>query len=161
MKINNKGLSLMEVLIAIFILVAALGALATIYPGIFRGVNLDAQSLKAWQIAQEEIETLKNTSFDTLYSVSYNPQDAPTVNAFSTGDVSIKGFYYVQQMLDKDNNVLLDLVRLEVVICFRTGNSVVGEDTNLNGVFDAGEDTDSNGKVSSGVRLTTLVFKPI
>jgi len=107
MKTAKKGLSLIEVLIAIFIVVAAVGALATLYPGIFRGINLDAQTLKAWEVCKRGIETVKNTSFSALYNQRYSPGNPPQPLPFSTGDTSITGFYYIDRMYDKNDTLLV------------------------------------------------------
>jgi len=158
MKWAKKGLSLMEVLLAIFIVVSAIGALATMYPGIFTGVNLDMANLKAWGIAQREMETLKNSPFANLYAVASDPEATPQGNVFATGDTNFSGTYYVQKLRDVNNLILDDLVKLEVVVCFKVGNRIIGEDRNLNGIKDGGEDDDNDRKITSPVRLTTLVM---
>jgi len=158
MMMNNKALSLMELLVAFFVMALAIGALATIYPGLFTGVTMDTQNLRVWEIARAEIESLKNSDFATLYTQA-KPPSLPQANSFSTGSSSISGVYYVEQMFDKNSVLLTDLVRLEVVVCFKVGNRMIGEDKNLNGILDTGEDVDGNKKITSPVRLSTLAMK--
>lgn len=164
----NKSLTLVEVLIAIAIIAIAIAALATMYPGIFGGVNLDLQSLRAWEIAKQEMETLKSyTAPDNfaafLYNVSYDPAPGanatPVANVFSTGLANTSGVYYVEWMRDINGARLTDLVKAEVVVCYRTGNRIVGEDRNFNATLDAGEDTNNDRKISSPVSLSTLIMQ--
>jgi len=62
------------------------------------------------------------------------------------------GVVYVD---DTANSELLDVT---VSVCWRQGNKVIGEDTNLNGVLDVGEDTIiANNIIDSTVELVTQV----
>ena len=159
MKKSGKGFSLMEVLVALFIIVAALGALATLYPGIFTGVNVDMQNLKAWSVAQHQMESLKNAAFNDLYAASYPPAGNPVSHAFSTGDSSVSGVYFVEQLRDKNNQLLTDIVKVRVVVCSRAGTRMLGEDANLNGTLDPGEDANGDNRLSSPLELLTLVLE--
>jgi prepilin-type N-terminal cleavage/methylation domain-containing protein len=157
----DKGLSLLEVLVSIAILALAIGALATIYPGIFTGVNQDMQSLKSWEFCQRHMETLKNSSFTDLTKsgVYYIPGETDPITNKITGDGNMSAVYYVAKMRDKNNVLLNDIVTLEVAVCYKVGNNVTGEDSNLNGVLDGGEDTNGDGKINSPACLTTLVLE--
>ena len=159
MNMRPRGLTLVEVLVAILIITIAAGTLVTIYPGIFVGLNIERHSLRALEIARRQIEVLKGANFTTLWGVSYTPPQAPIISTFPTGVVNTTGFFYVQRMLNNAGAVLPDLVRVEVLVCYRSDQRVVGEDANLNGLLDAGEDTNLDGIMSSPVSLVTLVMR--
>ncbi|MFH1457850.1 MAG: prepilin-type N-terminal cleavage/methylation domain-containing protein [Candidatus Omnitrophota bacterium] len=167
MKRNQGGLSLLEVLVAIFIMVVAVGALASLYPGIFWGIAQDTQSLKSWEICQNGMEYLKNSDFlNFLLPAAYIPgEENPRRNSFPEESEivpegeDISGVYYVERMRDADDNVLSDLVKVEVVVCYKSGNTIIGEDRNLNGALDSQEDTNSDGKINSETQLSTLIMR--
>jgi hypothetical protein len=187
---KNGGFSLIEVLVATLILVTAVGSLALIYPGIFTGLTNDTQTLRAWEIAKRNIETLKNASFNTLNAngVAYDPaSEAPITNSFcpdgavagtcmcqgttasyccngvyqttqcSSVNNNFTSFYYVEKMKFSNGSVATDLLKVTVVVCYRSGNRIIGSDSNLNGIKDTGEGT--NNKINSPITLTTLVMK--
>ncbi len=52
-----------------------------------------------------------------------------------------------------------DLVEVEVVVCWRRGNMIIGEDQNLNGVLEKNEDLNGNGVIDSPVAMTTLIAR--
>ena len=161
---GRKSLTLVEVMVSILIVALGVGAIFLIYPTLFEGVNVTSEKVRVWEVAQRQMEILRNSTFASLFAVAYDPSaEAPIVNAFATGVANSSGVYYVEKMYGDANNdgfdeVLTDLVRIEVVICFTMGNRVIGEDANLNGILDAGEDQDGDGKISSPITLGTLVM---
>ena len=52
-----------------------------------------------------------------------------------------------------------DLVKVRAEISFRSRGKVVGEDLNLNGVLNSGEDTNNNNLIDSPVESTTLIAR--
>ena len=160
MKKNDQGLSLLEVLIAIFIVVVAVGALASLYPGIFRGITQDAQSLKAWEINQNEMENLKNTDFSTLLENAYIPEVENPKPVIFQQDKNVLGVYYVERMLYEDNSVISDLAKINVVVCYKSGNTIVGEaQVGSDEKLVAGDDINGDGKITSDIQLTTLIMQ--
>jgi len=168
---NRRGFTLAEMLIASLILLVGIGAIFLVYPTLFRGVETTYQTIKAWGTCRQEIELLKNSPFDTVLLAMYSDV---TVPKDATGDIAgpvafvnttgTRGVYYLERMYGKvgantTDSVLDDLLKLDVVVCYKANNGVVGEDQNLNGSLDAGEDLNSNGKIDSVVSLTTLVVK--
>ena len=169
---KRKALTLVEVLISILIVSIGVGGMFLIYPTLYQGVRVTSQKVRAWEAARQTIEQVKTLDFDTvLFPVSYDvsgghPQPEIVFTAADhAGDptnfpLDGSAVYYVQQMFDTTPAVLADLVRVEVIVSFRAGNRVVGEDQNLDGILDAGEDTDGSGTLSSSVSLTTLIMRP-
>ena len=160
---NKRGLTLLEVLISILIISSAIVVMFTVYPNLFEGVNLSLQKMQAWEIVKRQIETLKSTDFATLFAVSYDPLGGvPIANGFVTaGLANSRGVFYVERMRDAGGSVLTDLLNLEVVVCFRVGRRIIGEDQDLDGVLDSGEDQNNDNKISSPVTLRTLMLKPV
>ena len=97
--------------------------------------------------AQSKIEEIRTVAFDdivTNYSSGGTPGDV-----FDTLVIPGKGFIYI----DSTNTELLEV---EVVIFWRDKyDRIIGEDLDLDGVIDSGEDVNSNGKMDSPIRLIT------
>ena len=147
MKLKAKsGFSLVEVLMATailaFALVGILGTYVTCLVLVTTSKNVNA----ATNAAQGVIEEIRSTPF-TQVIADYNGM------TFVVNDIpSSVGVVYVD---DTANSELLDVI---VSVCWRQGNKVIGEDTNLNGVLDVGEDTIiANNIIDSTVELVTQV----
>ncbi|PIP19001.1 MAG: hypothetical protein COT38_00965 [Candidatus Omnitrophica bacterium CG08_land_8_20_14_0_20_41_16] len=147
MKLKAKsGFSLVEVLMATailaFALVGILGTYVTCLVLVTTSKNVNA----ATNAAQGVIEEIRSTPF-TQVIADYNGM------TFVVNDIpSSVGVVYVD---DTANSELLDVT---VSVCWRQGNKVIGEDTNLNGVLDVGEDTIiANNIIDSTVELVTQV----
>jgi len=50
-----------------------------------------------------------------------------------------------------------DFITATVEVSWKQGNSVIGEDTNLNGILNSGEDKNGNNLLSSTVELVTRI----
>jgi hypothetical protein len=50
-----------------------------------------------------------------------------------------------------------ELLEVTTSVCWRQGNRVIGEDRDLDGVLDAGEDKNGNGIIDSPVELVTRI----
>jgi len=167
---EKRGVSLVEILLATFVTVIVAGAVFSIYPRLFQGVDVSTQKMVAFEAARQAIETLKNADFGTvLYNVSYDPANAevPIANQFNTGMPNSSRVFYVERMHEAGGALITNsdvskpcIVNAEVVVCFLVGRRMVGEDTNFNGALDAGEDQDGDLKISSPVRLRTLIMRP-
>lgn len=162
---RHRGMTLIEVLIAVFILFTISTAALVIFPPLFEGRNVSAQMIRAFEAAQKELETIKQMPFATLTDSqhAYDPGlgETPRINTFVPEGVAEQstGFYYVEKMHDKLGATLDDLVKVDVVVCFRSSERVVGEDSNLSFSIDQGEDLNGNGKVDSVVTLSTLILE--
>jgi prepilin-type N-terminal cleavage/methylation domain-containing protein len=147
MKLANKnGFSLVEVILATailaFALVGILGTYVTCLVLITTSQNVNA----ATNATQGIIEEIRSTPFtqviDNYNGLVFTVNDIPT---------SI-GVVYVDDTLNAE---FLDVT---VSVCWRQGNRIIGEDANLNGVLDSGEDTMiANGIIDSPVQLKTQV----
>ncbi len=93
--------------------------------------------------AREEMEdSVRRTNFDSLVSYSKLPPGVP---------IGTSLVCYVQSI----NN---DLKQVRIVMsCMEKSNRIMGEDKNLNGVLDGGEDRNGDGRLSSPCELITFV----
>ncbi|HNS71498.1 MAG TPA: prepilin-type N-terminal cleavage/methylation domain-containing protein [bacterium] len=178
---NKKAVTLIEVLISILIVSIIAGVVVTVYPLLFKGVNTSSSMSIALEAATGKIEELKAMGVYEIHNAShgyniYDPNtDAPVINKFSVCsscdcslDQNIRDYdgckYFVGQNDNYSGVFYLEdwqsdgsLMQIEAVVCFNSGFQVIGEDKNLNGVLDSGEDTNGDGKISSPVDIKTVI----
>ncbi len=138
---------MLELLIAATILVVALLGLLGVFTGCF-GLNETARNLTiAINGAQEKLEEMRNADFGTIVANYNGPFNVSGLDGIGRVDAT-----YVAG----SNNNLIDI---RVVICWRQGrNRIIGEDKNLNGNLDPGEDVNpANGRLDSPAQIVTLM----
>jgi hypothetical protein len=96
---------------------------------------------------QTKLEEMRNSTFSTLYTTyngtSFNP------SGFFSGEA--KGAIYI-------NNSNPNLLQIFVSVSWRTSaNRIIGEDKNLSGVLNTGEDSNANGRLDSPAEIATLM----
>jgi len=144
---KNKGFTLLELMIAAGVLIVALSGLLAVFTHLL-SLNENSRKLTLGVAAcQDKLEQIRNSDFSTAYATyngtSFNPA------GFTAGEA--KGAVSI-------NNSNPDLLQIFVSVSWRTrSNRVIGEDTNLNGVFEAGEDTSPNGRLDSPAAIATLM----
>jgi len=146
LRIKNKvrGFTLVEALVAAGILVFAICAILVTYISCFILISTSKNVNIATNAAFGLIEEIRSTPF-TQISNDYNGLN------FTLNDIpQSMGVVYV----DDTNPELLEVT---VSVCWQQVLRVIGEDKNLNGVLDAGEDTNGNGKIDSSVQLVTRI----
>lgn len=147
---KKRGFSLVEVIVAIgimaFALVGILGTYITCLTLISTSKNVNA----ATNAAQGIIEEIRSTPFTQIMS-NYNGM------IFTVNDIpSSVGVVYINNSTAPAN---ANLILATVSVCWRQGNRVIGEDANLNGVLNGGEDLNGNGIIDSTVQLKTMVVR--
>lgn len=138
------GFSLVEILLAVAILAFALCGILTMYSTCFVLTATSKNINIATNAAQGLIEEIRSSPFTRIIS-DYNGLNF-IVNAIP----SSRGVVYVD---DTDP----DLLELTISACWKQGNRIIGEDTDLDGVLDAGEDANGNGIIDSPVELVTRI----
>lgn len=144
---NKSGFTLLELMIAAGVLIVALSGLLAVFTHLL-SLNEDSRKLTLGVTAcQDKLEQIRNSDFSTVYATyngtSFDPAGFTVGQA--KGNVSI-------------NNSNPNLLQVFVSVSWRTrSNRVIGEDRNLNGVFDAGEDTNPNGRLDSPAQVATLM----
>ena len=142
----KNGFSLVEVIMATAILSFALVGILSTYITCLVLITTSQNVNAATNAAQGIVEEIRSTPFTQIID-DYNGM------TFTVNDIpSSMGVVYVD---DTTNAELLDVT---VSICWRQGNRIIGEDANLNGVFDSGEDTMVvNGIIDSPAQVLTQV----
>ncbi len=149
-KLDNSGLTLVEMMIASFILVVAFVGVLLTFLKCMQLNEFNTNSNHAVVAAKNRMEQIKDTDF-LLQVGTWN---GTVFSAADLGEISgnSSGVSYV-------DNTLADLYEVTVSVCWRQKNGqIVGEDSDLDGVLDAGEDTNGNGMIDSPVQITTLIF---
>lgn len=149
MKLSLKnGFSIVEVLIATVVLALAICGILSAYTTCLILISTSKNVSVATNAAQGVIEEIRSTPFTQIID-DFNGM------IFTVNDVpSSRGVVYVTTTAPFGNAELLGVT---VSVCWRQGNKIIGEDTNLNGVLNAGEDVNGNGMIDSTVQLKTQV----
>jgi len=142
--ISQKGVTLVEMLLAAVILSFAVCGILALYVNCFGLVSISKNTSIAANTSQGLMEEIRNTPFPQIVD-NYNNVNF-TVNTMPSN----RGVVYVD---DTDP----ELLRVTISVCWNQKNRIFGEDKNLNGVLDAGEDTNNNGIIDSPVQIITLV----
>jgi len=143
-KNNKSGFTLMEVLFAAGILASAVSAILLTYYSCFALINTSKNMNIATNAAMGLMEDIRSSPFSRLID-DYNGTNF-IVNAIPES----RGVVYI----DDANPELLEVA---INICWRQGNRIIGEDSDLDGILDAGEDRNSNGIIDSPVQLSTRI----
>lgn len=147
---GRAGFTLIELMVATAILVSALVGLLGVFIACFNLNELTkglTMSLNGIQVKMEEIRTLP---FDSISS-NAGPFDIKTMdNANSAGIVEVTAV-----------NGSDALLMVTVTACWsQKSGRIIGEDSNLNGVFVPGtEDKNGNGKLDSPVQIVTMMAR--
>jgi hypothetical protein len=139
-----KSFTLAEVLLAIALLIVAVSTILVTYLACFVLIDTVKNVNIATSAAQGLIEEIRSTPFTQIVT-DYNGLN------FTLNDIpESMGVVYV-------NDANPELLEVTVSVCWKHRNRVIGEDTNLNGVLDAGEDANGNGIIDSPAQLTTRI----
>jgi len=141
---SKKGFVLPEVILACAIAAFAISGLLLMYVTGMDLIRISKNASIATSAAQGLIEEIRNTPFPDIVT-NYNGLK------FSVNNIpSSSGVVYIN---DTDPEFLL----VTITVCWRQGNKTVGEDLNLNGQIDTGEDSNNNLILDSPVELITQV----
>jgi Tfp pilus assembly protein PilV len=134
-------------MIAVSILIVALAGLLGVFAHMLL-LNEDSRKLTiAVAACQDKLEEMRNANFSTLYA-NYNGTSFDPAG-FTMGQA--KGAALI-------NNSNPGLLQVFVSVSWRSrSNRVIGEDRNLNGALDAGEDLDANGRLDSPAGIAALM----
>ena len=160
---SKKGFVLSEVMLAAAIAAFAVCGILLMYVVAMDLIRTSKNASIATSYAQGVLEKIRNTPFPDIPSMIFvvNGTSYPPIvvntnltrwnfplpgNNLPTNRCAV----YID---DTDPEFLL----VTISVCWRQGNKVIGEDTNLNGGLDAGEDANNNLIIDSTVELVTQV----
>ncbi len=142
---GQKGLTIVEVLISVLILLPlfTLG-MQTFIKCVELSDIAKNSSLAVWGV-KNRITTIENTAFNQIYNTYNN-------TTFTIAGLTGMGKTYV----DNSNP---NHVTVTISFCWRERNArVIGEDENLNGTLNGGEDANGNGQIDSIVGMATQIY---
>ncbi|MFH0754627.1 MAG: hypothetical protein V2A70_08680 [Candidatus Omnitrophota bacterium] len=142
---GSSGMTLVEVMVSTGILLVA--SVGIVYSFV-KCIELDAigrVTTVAVQGVKNKLEEVKASSFAQIYN-NYNGA------TFAISGVTGRGVIYV-------NNSNSKLLQVKVVYCVQIpGGRVLGEDVNLNGVLNTGEDQNANAQIDSPIQMLTKIY---
>ena len=141
---QNSAFTLAEVLLALAILSVALCGILATYVACLDSISTSKNVNLATTASQSLIEQIRATPFtqilNTWDNLTFSVNNMPTN----------KGIIYI-------DNTNAELFIVTISVSWRQGNKIIGEDTNLNAVLNAGEDKNGNNMLDSTVELTTRI----
>lgn len=142
---NQQAVTLPELMISVVVFIVAIVGILYSYVKCLELQDLGRNTSIATQAVRNKMESIKNSTFATLFGTFNN-------TIFTATGINGKGVIYV----DNSNP---NLLQIKIVFCWKQPNGrQIGEDKNLNGVLDAGEDTNANGQLDSYVQITSNIY---
>ena len=148
---RRKGLTLVEVLVTTAIVSTVTIMLLRLFVYCSSLAEMAGNLTAAMTKAQDKMEEIKNYNYD-LIATDYAAGGTPG-NTFSLSSPPGMGVIYI----DSSNASLL---QVEIDVSWRNKDSrIIGQDTDLDGVKDGGEDPDNNNKLDSIASLVTKIAR--
>ncbi|MCX5707626.1 MAG: prepilin-type N-terminal cleavage/methylation domain-containing protein [Candidatus Omnitrophica bacterium] len=163
---NQKGVTLVEVLVAASIFAFCVSGLLLTYMNLLILTDVSRDTTIANNVLQARLEEARTVSFGNLSSWSNSTTGFSVVNndfLFGGNPIQIGvGNITCTDVADPfTNTTYSDMKKIRVVISFKSRSRVIGEDANLNGQLDAGEDDSrypsGTGQLDSPVEGVTLI----
>ena len=145
LKCNSKGLTLPELLIATVILLPIFVGVMLTFIYCMQYSEMASNQTTAILACKNRMTQIENAAYTQVFNTFNNTTF--TVNGFNG-----MGITYI-------DNTNPDLLQIITAFCWRERNGrIVGEDRDLDGNLDAGEDVNGNGRLDSRVQLVTLRY---
>ena len=140
---GKTGFTLVEALVASVILIISLGGMLSLFFYCFSLNERSREYTMAIAEAQNQLEELRAAR--ALNGGTFN---------FNLSLLSGTGVIYVD-----DSNP--ELIRIKLVVSWQSNRYArnIGEDQNLNGILDAGEDLNHNSELDSPIMFTTFLAR--
>lgn len=156
MKLSNRAFTLIELLLTFSILVFCLCGLLLTYINMYILSDLSRDLTLVNNAVQAEMEIVKRTDFAGLLALDGTPFNiAGFVTADARGRIEICDNTTCPALIP-----YADLKRVRIIACFRSRGRLIGEDRDLDGQLDIGEDTlIANNRLDSPVEVVTLIAR--
>ncbi len=143
----KQGFTLVELLVVVSILaIVILGLIETFLVGAILS-DLSNRKTIAFGEAQDKLEEILNHNYD-LITTDYASGGTPG-NTFNLSQITGKGAITI-------DSSTATLLKIDVVVSFQCKDGrIIGEDLDLDGVLDTGEDANGNGVLDSPVKVST------
>lgn len=146
------GFTLVEVLFSIAIIAVTLCGLLLTYINMFVLADVIRDSALAGNALHAKLEEVRNLDFSNLTALAgpFNLSDY----GFPAGQAAMGSTEVTPDISGFTGN----LTKVRMVGAYTTRNNrIVGEDKNLNGVLDTGEDSNGNSRLDSPIEVVSLV----
>ena len=141
---TSQGFTLVELLMAVIILGFVLVGLIQVFLQCSVLAELSSNKTTAMSELQGKMEEIRNSTYSSIAGTYDNA-------TFDLSQLTGKG------VIDVDSTNA-DLLEIKIVASWQNKyGRIIGEDLNLDGVLDAGEDTDGDGALSSIATLMTKI----
>lgn len=144
-EISQSGFTLVELLVASMILIITIVGILISYIRSLELAEMSRNSSVAINASRSRIEQMKNTDF------------AQIVTNFNNVTYTVPGFSGIG--VSYVTTVSANLIQVTATFCWQQRNGrVVGEDKDLDGAVDAGEDTNGNGRLDSPTQIISDIY---
>jgi prepilin-type N-terminal cleavage/methylation domain-containing protein len=148
---KRAGFTLVEVLVAVGILAVVIVGLLRLFIYCSILSDLSGNMTLATNEAQSKLEEIRNHDYGSIVT-DYSSGGTPG-NTFNLTELTGMGVITI----DNSNP---DLLQIDINVSWQNKDGrISGEDTDLDGVIDAGEDLDSNGKLDSIASIVSLIAR--
>ena len=127
-----------------FALCGILGA----YISMFIFSDLNRNFTLVTNALQAKAEEIKRTDFNNLSALNATTFD---LSGFASSDAKAR--------VEVTDTGYGDLKIVRLVACFKNRARIIGEDNNLNGILNIGEDANNNGRLDSPAEIVFLIAK--
>lgn len=146
-----KGFTLVEIVLTVGILAVSVVGLVQLFTHFSFLTDLSRNLSVVIIEGQDKMEEIRNHNYSSIVA-DYSSGGTPG-NMFSLTNPTGQGVIYI----DSSN---ANLLKIEIMVSWRNRKGrIVGEDADLDGAIDAGEDVNSNSKLDSIVTLTTYLAR--
>lgn len=158
---SHRGFSLIEILLAAAILTFALCAILAAFISCLMLSSTSKNVNIATNVALEIAEQIRSSPFTDVRDSLLVINGQPFTETFPDSDiyrcsfpVAVLPSNMVTVYVDTNNPELLEVT---ISACWKQGNRIIGEDRNLNGTLEAGEDSNNNDLIDSPVQVVTRI----
>lgn len=166
--LSDKSFTLVEVLTALAILAFSCAGLLLLSINIVILNDTNRNTTIAYNAIQTKMEEIKNAGFSCVFTSYPSPCTAPAstcpcgcTSCFCNGNTfDLEGISQGKGRIEISEEAP-NLKKVRIVASFRiqSRNRIIGEDIDLDGILDSGEDANTNDQLDSPVELITLMVK--
>jgi len=177
---KSSGFTLVETLVATAILTIVLVSALESFNRFFDAITFSNNQYRYTMEVEAELDELlyqSEKNFDDVLNLNntatfLSAADSTTTSisdayntatflsaADASGTIYASRKIYVTNLDPGTTATTTCLLKVKAVICWRDKNRVFGEDQNLNGVLDAGEDINKNGEIDSPCQAETVLVR--
>lgn len=143
---RQRGLTLVELMVVILVVIPALLITILVFVRCLDLIELSRNTSRAMIALKNQCNQIELADFNQI-SATYDQV------SFQSAGLTGRGISYVESLQ-------ADLLRVTLTFSWREKSGrVVGDDKDLDGVLDAGEDADGNGMLDSPAKLVTLIHQ--